>query len=400
MKTRFLIIFVIGIIGFSGIAFAEEESGITYDVFDNPPVFFGDSMIIASTGKSVDGVQGAGGISVIDVNTNSLLYTISNPEPNKNDLFGRNIVISDSYIIVSVKENSMDPLISIPPKIYVFDGKTGSLLYTISNPNEDDESDIKFPGSGAFGRKIGSIGDNVIASSYIQTSDYSQTQLIHVFDGKTGSLINTINSPIPDSTSFGNVFESFDGKLAVYTRDKDPNDKNYDNAIHVFDAKNGSLLYTINDTSTSEYTNFGSHLTIINDNIVVGVPEYINRNSSLGEIQIFDGETGSLLSTINAPAENNMDFDRVFGNVIVPAGNNIAVRSGEMVYIFGGITGELLYTVDQPNLSNLELDRIVDSLEEGDTTDYPSLILIAGIAVCVIVLGVIVVGEIVFKKRK
>ena len=85
-----IIIGIIGIIGLQGIpqAFA-EESGITYDVFDNPPKFFGDNLIIASPGKSIDGVLNAGGISVIDVNTNSLLYTINNPDPTETVTFGQ-----------------------------------------------------------------------------------------------------------------------------------------------------------------------------------------------------------------------------------------------------------------------------------------------------------------------
>jgi hypothetical protein len=370
-------------------AFA-EESGITYDVFDNPPKFFGDNLIIASPGKSIDGVLNAGGISVIDVSTNSLLYTINNPDPTEHDVFGRNIAISDSYIIVGVQGKTPVYGNYISSEIYVFDGKTGSLLYTIKNPNEG-RSDIKFQSS--FGRSIVSIGDDIAAGSYIPNSDNFATHLLHVFDGKTGSLLYTLDSPIPGSVSFGEVFESFDGKLAVYTRDEDPNDEKIDDAIYVFDGKTGSLLYTINDPSTNTDSDFGVYFTIINDNIVVGVPVWGSDNRFSGVIHVFDGNTGSLLSTINDPEETERDFDRRFGEYVVPAGNNIAVRSSGVVYIFEGTTGELLYTVDHPNLSNVELDMILDSLD--GLTDYSLIIL----AVSVVVGGV-ALGIFMFKKMK
>jgi len=394
MNSKLLLFVIAGLIAVSyNVGAFAEESGITYDVFDNPPKFFGDNMIIASPGKSINGVQGAGSISVIDVNTNSLLYTINNPEPTKNDLFGRNIAISDSYIIVGVQEKTPVYGNYISAEIYVFDGKTGSLLHTIKSPNED-KSEIKFNGS--FGRSIVSIGDDIAAGSYIPNSDNFATHLIHVFDGKTGSLLYTINSPIPDSVSFGEVFESFDGKLAVYTRDEDPNDEKIDDAIHVFDGKTGSLLYTINDPSTNTDSDFGIHFTIVNDNIVVGVPVWGSDNRFSGVIHVFDGNTGSLLSTINDPEETERDFDRRFGEYVVPAGNNIAVRSSGMVYIFEGTTGELLYTVDHPNLSNVELDMIVDSLDgDDDTTDYLFVILAVGA-----ISGGIALGIVVFKRRK
>ena len=181
MNSKFLLCMVAGLIVVSyftadtesaDLAFA-AESGITYDVFVNPPQFFGDSMmIIASPGKNTGNAQNAGSISVIDVNTNSLLYTINNPEPTENDLFGRHIA---------------------------------SLLYTI-------------------------------------------------------------DSPILGSVSFGETFESFDGKLAVYTRDANPNDEKMMMSSMSLTEKQASLLYTINDPLANTDSDFGRHFTIVDDN--------------------------------------------------------------------------------------------------------------------------------------
>ena len=380
------------------LAFAEESQKISYDVFDNPPRLFGGNMIIASPGKSVDGIRGAGSISVIDPDTNSLLYTIHNPEPTKNTSFGRNIGISDSYILVSVqgKASSVydDDDEDNPAKIYVFDGKTGKLLHTIKNPNKDN-SDVSFRSSFSG---IGSIGDRIVAGSYFDDFDGFPTHVMHVFDGKTGSLLYTINSPIPGSVSFGETFETFDGKIAAYTRDENPNDQKIDDAIHIFDGKTGTLLYTINAPHTNTYRDFGRHLTIVDNNIVVGVPvwDYVDHFS--GIIHVFDGNTGSLLYTINDPEETERDLDKKFGPYVVPAGSNIAVRSNEMVYIFEGNTGELLHTVNGPNLSNTELDVIVDLLDDENNnsmTGYFFFILAIGA-----VTGAAAAGLSGFKTRK
>lgn len=380
------------------LAFAEEPSKISYDMFENPPKLFGNNMIIASPGKSVDGVWGAGNISVIDPDTNSLLYTIRNPESDKNISFGRNIGISDSYILVgvqgkasSVYENDDDN----PAKIYVFDGKTGKLLHTIKNPNNDNP-EAKF--SSSFSG-IGAIGDTVVAGSYFDDLDGFPTHVMYVFDGKTGSLLHTIDSPIPGSVSFGETLETFDGKIAVYTRDENPNDQKIDDAIYVFDGKNGSLLYAVNDPIPDVKGDFGRHLIIADNNIVVGVPLWNSDNHHSGLIHVFDGNSGSLLSTIKDPADTPRDFDRQFGQYMVPVGDNIAVRSNESVYIFEGSTGELLHTVDGRNLSNVEFDMIVDILDNKDADNimigYFFVILVIGA-----VAGASVSGLSRFKIRK
>ena len=385
--SKLLLFVIAGLIAVSyNVGAFAEESGITYDVFDNQPIFFGDNLLIASTGKSVNGIQDAGSISVIDVDTNSLLYTINNPEPTKNDRFGRNIAISDDYIIVGMQRKTPVYGTYISAGIYVFDGKTGTLLHTIKNPDED-KSDIKFHST--FGRNIGTLGDNIVAGSYFSKSDDSETNLIHVFNGKTGSLLYTINSPVSNAITFGQIFESFDNKLAVHTMDETPND----NLIHVFDGETGASLYTIDDTriTTDDYARIT--ITIVNDNIVVGVPVGSFNNQFSGTIHVFEGNTGSLLFTINDPKETESNFDMRFGEYVVPAGNNIAVRSSETVYIFEGSTGELLHTVEHPSLSNVELAILVDSFD--DAPDNSFIILVA-----VVVFGGIVLSVILFRKRK
>ena len=361
-----------------GLAFAKEQFRLSYDVFDNPPKFFGDKMIITSPRKTVDNVPGAGSMSIIDTESNSLLYTINNPEPNKNEMFGRNVGTSDSYIMVGIQEKTPSTYDNNHvAKIYVFEGTTGKLLHTINSPHEKRESYVNFHSSFSH---IDSIGDNIVAGFYIDDFPRAPTHVIHVFDGKSGKLLRTINSPIPKSVSFGEVLETFDGKIATYMRDENPNDQKIDDAIHVFDGKTGELLYTINDPNTNTKGDFGRNFIIVNDNIVVGVPVWGSDNRFSGIIHIFDGKTGTLLSTINDPKETPRDFDRQFGESIVPAGNNIATRSNDAVYIFDGSTGGLLHTVDSQNLSNVELDKIVDLLEGKDNIMTSYFFFVLGIA--------------------
>ena len=378
-----------------GLAFAEKDFVLTYDVFDNPPKFFGDNMIITSPGKSVDGVWGAGSISVIDPDTNSLLYTIHNPEPAKNIRFGSNIEISDSYILVSTQGKVSSVYDDDKPaKIYVFDGKTGMLLHAIKNPDEGN-SDVNFRSSFSG---IGAIGDTIVTGSYFDDFDGFPTHVIHIFDGKTALLLYTIDSPIPGSVSFGETFETFDGKIAVYTRDENPNDQKIDDVIHVFDGNTGVLLYTISDPSTDTNYDFGNSFIIVDGNIVVGVPVWGSENSFSGVVHVFDGNTGSLLSTITDPGETPRDFDRQFGKYVVSAGDNIAIRSNNMVYIFEGNTGELLHTVESQNMSNVELDMIVDLLDNENNSPmiyYFFVLLVIGA-----IAGAVAAGLSGFKPRK
>ena len=403
--------------------FTIEDSGLKRDMFRSSMDTVEDKIVVGASGKVVDGIAYAGSLYVFDAKTGSLLFTIDNPEPERGDEFGKTMITTDNNIVVGLPiENLGD--IQNKGMMYVFDGNTGSLLYTIDNPNGNVDD-------GWFGYRIGSMGDNVISGSNFKNSDGKWEYMVHVFDGQTGSLLYTLNYSISDNFSFGYSFVFLDESIAVFAPDDDQNDDIHTNTIQVFDAKTGSFQYVI-DNPDSSIGHFGKHLAEVNDNLVVGVPTYnYDDNPLSGFIYVFDGQTGSLLFTIDYPEENGHDAE--FGAYLTAVDENIALRSvdyeshpaTDLIYVFDGQTGSLLLTIDEPGLKDQNSGSFISTVNSNGnlvisgmnrvekfsqitpvyvfegipntvtTTDYSLFILIASVAA-----GGIALGVIVFKKRK
>ncbi len=345
-----------------------EDSGLKKDMFRSSMDTVGNKIVVGASGKIIDGIDYAGGLYVFDDNTGSLLFTIDNPDPDRGDDFGKHMITTDNNIVVGLHIESPND-VQNKGMMYVFEGDTGSLLYTIDNPNGKVDD-------GWFGNRIGSMGDNVISGSHFKNSEGKWEYEVHVFDGNTGSLLYTLNDFISDDSSgFGYSSVFFNESIAVYAPDEDPNDDIHTNTIQVFDAKIGSFQYVIENPDPS-IGHFGKHLAEVNDNLVVGVPTYEYDDSLSGFIYVFDGQTGSLLFTIEYPEEKNTDAE--FGGYLSAVGDNIALRStsdqtdhdnflpiSDVFYVFDGQTGSLLLTLDEPELKDQNSGLYISSVNSN-----------------------------------
>ncbi len=321
------------------------------DVFGNVPMTFGDYLVIPNPSKTINGISDAGGITLIDRTTDKT-YVIDNPDPNNGDSFGEHVAVSGRHIIVGVQTYSLDG----GNVIYVFDGASRLLLYTIENPRGDVY--------GQFGRYLYTINGNIVTSDGSgQNNQFNDS--VYVFEASTGDLLYTISSKDTTSANFwGYVTTTNDGKLLIHGYDFANNDIT-NHMIHAFDASDGSFLYTINNPNNSDSDSFGRHIIEINGNVIVGVPcPYTCYDESSGVIYSFDSDTGSLLYTIEYP---NDGYDVTFGEYIMPVQGNIGVGLEDAIYVFDSDSGKMLYTVEYPQDKSFKnLLTFVEGLQNTD----------------------------------
>lgn len=330
---------------------ANTASVTRADVFGNVPMTFDNYLIIPNPSKTINGINDAGSITLIDRTTDKT-YVIDNPSPNDGDSFGEHIAVSDRHIIVGVPPESLDD----GGVIYVFDGASRLLLYTIENPRGDVY--------GHFGRYLSIINDNIVTSDGSgENKQFNDS--VYVFEASTGDLLYTIDTRYTASTNFrGYVTTTNDGKLLIQGYDFADGDTT-NNVIHAFDASNGSFLYTINNLNNSDSDYSGLYITEINGNVIVGVPtcSYKCYDSS-GIIHSFDSDTGELLYSIEYP---NDGYDVTFGEYIMPVQGNIGVGLEDAIYVFDSNSGKMLYTVEYPQDKSFKnLLTFVEGLQNTD----------------------------------
>ena len=200
------------------------------------------------------GHDGSGGKAyVYNISTNALVYTLTNPNTYgtvANDYFGWRAVISDTYIACGApKEDTASK--TETGVVYVYNMSDGSLRHTIPNPSPTgDAYNLNYFGLGlALSETHLVVGEH----GHQDGSGNENAGKIHVYNPDTGSLRYTIINPNtvdPAGDNFGqgvrvssnyimaNAYTYHDGTNSV-------------GKVYIFNISDGSLLHTISNPSAA-----------------------------------------------------------------------------------------------------------------------------------------------------
>jgi len=294
---------------------------------------YGAWLAISDPGDSYDGVFQAGSVRIFDQATGAVRLTIRNPEPGTIDQFGSTLAtFGDKLLIGSDSDNSL------AGSAYVFDWSTGQELYQLQNPRPFAPN--------RFGFSFAALGDDIVVSA--RGEEY-QRGAVYLFDGPTGALIRTFEDPGQTINGhFGWAVEPFGDDLLVSAP--------FENApTYLIDVATGATILTMTNPEPGHAIFFGDSLATIDGKILIGAP----GNESPGNVYVFDGMTGQLLSTVRNPETDALAL--AFGADLTVFGSNVLVTaplSGPggieqtgVAYVFDGNTWELKQTISNPEPS-------------------------------------------------
>jgi outer membrane protein assembly factor BamB len=250
---------------------------------------------------------------------------------------------------------------------HLFDGTTGQLKLTFSNPNPRDE----FFATAAAG------GDGRV---FISTSGLEEQ--IYVHSTFSGELLQVISSPDGNSISFGSSLAYSDGKLLASAPAYSgiPFLVQSFGQAYVFDAASGMLERRLlnPEPAFGDLLGHGPSLALFGERAVVGalgdrLPG--EDGDIVRRVWVFDRNTGDVVMTLENPNPASDIFDW-FGSPVAANPVNIVVGAQEdatsgiegsgTVYVFDSSTGELKHTLFSPHVENNgEFGRSVAVTPEG-----------------------------------
>jgi hypothetical protein len=230
---------------------------------------------------------------------------------------------------------------------------------------------------------------------------------VFVIDGATSGVLSEMNDPefelIQDQHFGGQLGHSLsvcpdingdgiaDLIVGVWHHVANPDDVelkliNAGKAL-VFSGSDGSLLFTFKDPEEQEEGHFGSSVAALGDvngdgvaDFVVGAdskgigggggsspvrrdgtqsPDEGGGTANVGQAFIFSGKTGTLMRTLDDPADGYSAAGAHFGSAVANAGDLnqdgvtdivIGAPGKGQVFVFNGKTGDELYEIDSPTI--------------------------------------------------
>lgn len=203
------------------------------------------------------------------------------------------------------------------------------LLYTLTNPNTGGGAST----SDQFGATVRMTNNYIAVAAPNENTD---SGYVYVYDASNGSLLYTLANPNTNTTdtndAFGeNKIDINGDRLIVGAKDEDSGGGTSSGVAYVYDLTDGSLTYTLtnpNQSGTEDFDQFGYSVAIDGTYALAGTPfEDAPSNNSSGVAYAYALSTGTRTTTEVNPNTTFTQFLDSFGSAIETNGTLWAIAA-------------------------------------------------------------------------
>jgi hypothetical protein len=310
-------------------------------------------LVIGARLEDDAGGNSSGKAYVFNTTSGTLAYTLDNPNSSgttADDQFGFSVAVSDNYFVVGAARED-DATGTDQGAVYVFDASTGSLARTIANPNSS------YQNGDQFGYSMAMDGDTLLVGAPY-TGNYDGRA--YLFDASDGSTLHTLNNPNQfgeggSDDQFGISVDIQGGLCIVGAFHEDVVSDTRSGVAYIFNVGSGILAHTlVNPDADGNPGNdrFGQSVSIHGSYAAVGATGADDAATNKGMVYIYDTSTGSLVHSLSSPDGEGIGHNLAMNAdyVYVPAyyATVGGYASQGKVYVFRISTGTLVHTIDNP----------------------------------------------------
>lgn len=281
-----------------------------------------------------------GSYTIRNTITNTVLYTIADPEPSRSGNPLYDVAVNESYAVIGI---GFGPATNSPGNVYVYSTNSGSQVYNLIAPSS----------SQSFGCSVG------ISNKYIIVGDEEHDGLrgrALVYSIETGSLIYTLLNPNNQLVDrFGSSVDVTDDYAIVGAYSANIGGVNGIGAAYVFSMTSGNLTATLSNPYPVA-NEFGTKVSAAATTAIVSTAPGDSAN-----VYLYNTSSWTITNTITNPGSPSFSADSLFANDISICNSYFIVgapfeltttsynRAG-YVYIYSTSTGSLLQSFEDPNI--------------------------------------------------
>lgn len=356
--------------------------------------------------------QNVGKVFLIDGANLSILNELNDPEFQQVQIlhFGGQIGASMAAIADVNGDGITDLIAGVPHHVdrtdmeeekikageaFVFSGKDGSVLLTLSDPTSEENGKMgaavaglaDVDGDGVPDVAVGVPGKDIGGEDGVRN-----VGLVYLFSGKTGAVIRTLNHPDQGGDEAGAAF----GSALANTSDVDGDGTSDvligapgEGHVFVFSGKTGKLLFDIRSPITENLHSFGAAVAGGKDFNGDGKPDFVvgspYSEGFRGAAYIFNGSDGSLQRSL---LPEHRQYFAKFGSSLCVSGDLTGDRRPDVavgapgqnvngllqagaISIFDGRRGRAVQTISSasPQMRGLFGTAIAAADFDGDRTE-------------------------------
>jgi len=288
----------------------------------------GSRLLIGAPGDH----DGAGAVFLFAFNTGELIRTFTKPTPRAGDRFGASIAVTQAGVLVGAPSDS--ELAAAGGAAYQFDLQTGELRGVLRK-DEPRAGDL-------FGTAVAAVGARVLVGAPGDDAGLVDGGAAYLFSSRLEAVFRKRLS----AAAFGTSVATAGADLLVGA----PGGGSGAGAVSRFDGATGGVLATL-ESPAPGHPGFGFSVAALGNNVVAGAPFLATAGGGdVGAVYRFAGT--ALAGTLVDPTPLGGDQ---FGFSIATVGTDVVVgvplagaRDTGLAYLLDGPSGALRVTFQKP----------------------------------------------------
>jgi hypothetical protein len=298
----------------------------------------GAYTVVGAPNDDINGTD-SGVVKVFHSTTGELLWVIPNPTASASDFFGNSVAISGTWMVVGSPHDNIGAIDAGTAYVYDLSSSTPTVpVFTLNNPSPE-ENDV-------FGVSVGISGMRVVVGAYRDDTGATDAGSAYVYDLGSGTPtvpVNTLNNPGPEVDDFFGWAVAISGTRVLVGSYNDDTGAINAGSAYAYELTSGTPTvpaFTLNNPGPVTSDWFGYSVAISGSRVIVGARLDDLGATDTGSAYVYDLSGGTPMvptATLNNPSPAASDW---FGWSVAISGTRVVVgaRNDDALAINAGST--------------------------------------------------------------